>query len=109
MTRRGVFSSRAHFLDGVRPDDLRSLGFVGEEVVHLGDGAVEDGDLVAVVVHVQHQVLAHDRQSDQSDIAICFRHVGTPFQSTPRDIPDRSVGSKDSGHGKLLTSRCFEF
>ena len=96
ITRRGVFSSPHNLLDRVRPYYLRALRLIREEIVHLGDGTVEDGDLVAMVVHVQHQVLAHHRQSDQSDIAICFRHVGIPLQST-RSIPDRGVGSKDSG------------
>ncbi len=62
-------------LDGVRADDLRALGFVGEEVVDLGDGAVEDGDFEAVVVHVEDKVLSHDGEADQANITRCFGHT----------------------------------
>ena len=64
-------------LDGMRADDLGALGFVGEEVVHLGDGAVEDGDLEAVVVHVEDEVLAHDGQADEADITHWIWHEGS--------------------------------
>jgi hypothetical protein len=36
-----------------------------------------------MVVHIQHQVLAHHRQSNQSDIAIRFRHVALPLLCWP--------------------------
>jgi hypothetical protein len=52
----------------VRADDLGALGLVGEEVVDLGNGAVEDGDFEAVVVHVEDEVLSHDGKADQADI-----------------------------------------
>ena len=65
-----------HFLDGVGADDLRALGFVGEEVVDLGDGAVEDGDYEAVVVHVEDEVLAHDGQADETDVSSLRHKVG---------------------------------
>ena len=58
--------------DRVRADDLRALGFVGDEVVDLGDGAVEDGDLESVVVHVEDEVLSHDGKADQADITHWF-------------------------------------
>ncbi len=61
-------------LDGMRADDLRALGFVLEELVDLGDGSIEDGHAVAVVVHVQDQILAHDSEADQSDVASCSWH-----------------------------------
>ncbi len=70
MTRRGRLQQADHFLDGVRADDVGALGFVGEEIVHLGDGAVEGHDGEAVVVHVQNEVLAHDGQADQCDVSL---------------------------------------
>ena len=72
MTRRGRLSSADHLLDGVRANDLGSLGFIGEEIVHLGDGAVEGDDGEAVVVHVENQVLAHDGQTNQCDVSFWF-------------------------------------
>ncbi len=56
------------------PTTCGALGFVGDEVVDLGDGAVEDGDLESVVVHVEDEVLSHDGKADQADITSWFRH-----------------------------------
>ena len=72
MTRRGFLSRRDHFLDGMGADDLGALGFLVEEVVHLGDGAVVGGHGEAVVVHVQNQVLAHYGQPNYSNISFWF-------------------------------------
>ena len=74
MTRRGRLEQADEFFNGVRADDLRALGLVGDEVVDLGDGAVEDGDLEAVVVHVEDEVLAHDGQADEADITGSVGH-----------------------------------
>jgi hypothetical protein len=50
------------------------LGFLGvDEVAHLAGGAIEHGNFVAVVDHVEHQVLPHHCQADQAKI-IFFRH-----------------------------------
>ena len=62
------------FLDGVGADDLGSLGFVGDEVVDLGHGAVEDGDLESVVVHIEDKILSHDGKANEADITHCIRH-----------------------------------
>jgi hypothetical protein len=71
----GALEQAGELLDGVRADDLGSLGFVGDEVVDLGDGAVEDGDLESVVVHVEDKVLSHDGKADEADITHCIRHT----------------------------------
>ena len=72
MTRRGRLSRLASSSIGVRADDLGALGFVGEEVVDLGDGAVEDRNFESVVVHVEDKVLSHDGKADQADITHWF-------------------------------------
>ena len=61
--------------DGMGAEDLRALGLVGEEIVHLRDGAVVGHDGEAVVVHVQDQVLAHDGQADECDVSFWFHMV----------------------------------
>ena len=63
-----LFEEAHQFLEAVRADDAGPFGFVGQELVDLADRAVVDGDDIAVVVHVQDDVLAHDGQSDKSDI-----------------------------------------
>ena len=55
---------RHHFFEGMRADDFRAFGFVGEKVVHLLHRPVEGHDGEAVVVHVQNKILAHDGQTD---------------------------------------------
>ena len=40
------------FLEGMCSNDLGSLCLVGHKVIYFGYGAVEDGYLIAVVVHV---------------------------------------------------------
>ena len=65
-----------HLLDRVRADDvLVTLGGVVQELVDLRDGAVEGDHRVAVVGHIQDQVLAHDCQADQSDICRLFHEL----------------------------------
>ena len=78
-----LFSSPTNSCDGVSADDVGALGFVGEEVVHLGDGAVEDGHLVAVVVHVEDEVLAHHGQADQADVTRGVWHTCSNWGTSP--------------------------
>jgi hypothetical protein len=63
------------FGNRVRAHDLRPFGFVGQEIVHLGDGSIEHCHAKTVVVHIQYQVLAHHGQPDQSDITELFLHT----------------------------------
>src|ERR1017187_9946914 len=53
-------------------DDFRALGLVGDEIVHLGDGAIEGRHGKTMVVHVQNQILAHHGQPDKSDVSLWF-------------------------------------
>ena len=64
------FQQRNHFRERMRADDFGALGFVGEEMVHLLDRAVERDDGEAVVVHVENEVLAHDGQTDECDVSL---------------------------------------
>ncbi len=59
------FFQRGHeLLDGMRALDLRALRFVGEKFVHFGYSAIKDRDLESMVVHIEDQILAHDRQAN---------------------------------------------
>src|SRR6478736_10040556 len=51
------------------PADQLLAGMGGDEGLGGGLCAVVDADLETVAFHVQHQVLAHDGQADQSEIA----------------------------------------
>lgn len=50
-----------------------TLGLIGEESVNLGDGTVEGHDSEAVVSNVENQVLAHDGQTDETEVSTGFR------------------------------------
>ena len=65
-----AFEFRDEFLNRVRSLDFRALRLIGEEVIHLRGGAVVDDDGVAVVVHVEDEILAHDGQSDETDVSL---------------------------------------
>ena len=65
----GLFQDLRQFLDGVRAHHVGAGGFVRDEIVNLRDGAIEDGHAIAVVVHIQDEVLAHYREADEADIA----------------------------------------
>jgi hypothetical protein len=56
-------------LDAVCANNALSLSLVLEELVDLGDGAVESNDGVAVVGSVEDQVLAHDRKANETEVS----------------------------------------
>ena len=69
-----LLQQRNEFLDRVGAHNLRALGFVRNKLIYFGDRSIENGDLVAVIVHIQDQVLAHHGQADQSDITCFWLH-----------------------------------
>ena len=68
----GALEVRAELLDAVAADELLARAAARDELVHLLDGAVVHRHGEALALHVEDEVLAHHRQSDQSDV--CF-HV----------------------------------
>jgi hypothetical protein len=40
-------------------NDLCSFRLVTQKVIHLGNRTVEDGNLEAVVVHIEDKILSH--------------------------------------------------
>ena len=79
MTLRGRFSMADHLLDRMGADNgLPPLGGVVQEFVDLGHGAIERHHRVAVVVHVENEVLAHDGQTDQCDVCRLFHDRFAP-------------------------------
>jgi hypothetical protein len=60
----------------MRSDNLRSLGFVGDQIIRPKDGAVEYGDLTAMAVHVEDEILSHDSKADlQNAIGVRFPNL----------------------------------
>ena len=70
-------------------NDLRSLGFVGQEFVDLGDRPVVGDDGETVVVHVEDEVLAHDGQADQRDVALRLHVLALSVVLKNRECRDR--------------------
>ena len=75
---------RAHLLDRVATDHLGALRLIGEKLIDLRRRAVEDCHRVAVVVHVQNQILPHHGEADQTDIASSLCHFFSRFKSITR-------------------------
>ena len=61
---------RGELRERSRADDIRSGRRACQERVGLLGGAVVDGDAVAVVVHVEDEVLAHHREPDEADVRL---------------------------------------
>ena len=111
MTRRGRLSFPTISSIEWAPDDLGALGFLGQELVDLGDGAVVGDDGEAVVVHVEDEVLAHDGQADEGDVALRFH--GMPAKREPRAdgsrlLKERLAGNSTSVHwaGQTIRLQC---
>lgn len=81
--------------DGVCADHVRARGGAGQKGVGLRGGAVVHGHGVAVVVHVEHEVLAHDGQADEADVS--GGHVG--WVRCGRGCETGDVGNGDGGGG----------
>ncbi len=66
-------------------DNRRAGGFTGEEFVNLAGSAVPDSNDIAVVVHVQDEVAAHDAEPDDADVRcavfMIVAHIGTSVRS----------------------------
>jgi hypothetical protein len=76
MTAAGFFSARpALGSNARRPLVCPWLRF--DEIVDLRNGAIETATTIAVVVHVQDQILAHDSQTDQCDVTTLRFHKGS--------------------------------
>merc|ERR1740128_1620145 len=61
-------------LERVSTDDALTFGLIGEEFVHLRRGSVVGTNNEAVIGHVHYQILAHHRQTNQTDIRL-LSHV----------------------------------
>ena len=94
------FEHPDEFVHGMSAENLRSPGLAREKIVHLGDRTVEDRHRIAVIVHVQDQVLAHDRQPDESDIRLRFHVRNLLF------VCDAAPYSSAKPARRLYSSRC---
>ena len=74
-------------LNGVRAFHQCALGLVGQKVIDLGGGAIEDCNFVAMVVHVQNEVLPHYCQPNQADVTTAVCHsVSCPRLTVQRGV-----------------------
>ena len=69
-----LFQDSNQFLNRVRAHDLCAGRFLLDEIVYFGDGSIKHTHAITVVVHIQDQILAHDSQADQSDVAAFLFH-----------------------------------
>jgi len=88
----GPFQQGRQFLDRMGAEDgFASRGGSFQELVYLGNRTVEGYHRVALVIHVQDEVLAHHGQTNQSDVALRLHDflLALPGGTPPR----RSTGS----------------
>jgi len=71
----GLLELGDELLDAVCADDGLALGLVLEEGIDLGDGTVEGNDSEAVVGGVEDQVLAHDGQTDKTEVTTVEKDI----------------------------------
>src|SRR6185437_2156888 len=64
----GLLQRFNEFFDGVGAHHLCTFGFVVDEIVYFGYRPIENSHAKSVVIHVQHQILAHHGEADQSNI-----------------------------------------
>src|SRR5262245_20353461 len=55
-------------------DDASALRLIRQKIVDLRSRSIESDHVETVVIHIQNQVLAHDRQADQSNVTL-WLHV----------------------------------
>ena len=67
------FEAVGEFLQAVGACDLGAFGGALQEGFDFVGAAVVGDDFVAVVVHVEDEVLPHDGEADDADV--CFFHV----------------------------------
>src|SRR5437667_3639803 len=77
----GAFQKFDQLINRVGAEDFGPLSLFSQKIVNLGHGPVVGHDREAVVVHVKNKILAHDSQTNQSNVALRF-HFG-PFESEP--------------------------
>ena len=63
-----------HLLQRMGADHVGFFGFLVQEFIHFGNGAVKSHDFEAVVVHVENEVLAHHSQANECNVR-CRLHV----------------------------------
>jgi hypothetical protein len=73
------FETGDQLLDTPRADHFPAVGRAGEEIVHLRYRAIEHRHPEAVVVHVEHEVLAHHRQTDETDVCL-FHFLSSRYE-----------------------------
>ena len=61
-------------LEGLGRDDVLPLGAALGELLGHGRGAVVDADGEALALHVEDEVLAHDGEADEADVALLGAH-----------------------------------
>ena len=82
----------------MRPHYLGAGRFAAQEFVHLGDSSIKHGHAIAVIVHVQNQVLAHHREANQSDITTLHDLLHAPFYIGVRG---QRVGARPRRHASV--------
>jgi len=61
----------------VRANNFRALRFVLNKIVYFRNSTIEYGNFVAVIVHIENEILAHNGKADQAYVAAFVLHNGS--------------------------------
>ena len=65
----GFLQFSDQFTKRVSTDDTFTFGLVVEKVVHFRSSSIKSTDDESVICHVQNKILAHNGQSNQTDVS----------------------------------------
>ena len=85
-------------------DHVCARRLVLQELIHPRDGAIEDGDRVAVLAHVEDQVAAHHSEADEPDIGECA-HSGDASGPDARPAAELAIVEVGRGYASVMRSR----
>jgi hypothetical protein len=88
------------FSHGTCANEFLSFGATGQQLTPFFDDRLVYGDAEAAAFHIQRQVFAHDRQSDQAKIT-SFTH-----ESLPSDAEDWNPSRRISIRGTQAQMQC---
>ena len=77
--------------EGVAADEVLALGPAVDEVVHLLGGAIENRDVIAAAFDIEGEVLAHDGETDETEVGGHRSGAGSEWQRLEARVFERAI------------------
>ena len=70
----------------------RTFGFILEKFGDLGHSTIESADGKAMICHVQYQILAHDGQTDETEVSTeCVLHMSASVHTAVKHTAMKQI------------------